>query len=93
MNQQKDGHKRDLTNKDIVIQKLKDEVKEVERVVESKKQIIAQKDQELVSIKAHEYDKVDIIKQVAELECKIKIGADELDVARKLSKTFEERLE
>jgi len=48
---------------------------------------------ELVSIKAHEYDKVDIIKQVAELEIKIKMGNDELEVARKLSKTYEERLE
>jgi len=72
---------------------LKDEIKEVERVVESKKQIISQKDQELIAIKAHEYDKVDIIKQVAELECKIRVATDELEVARKLSKSYEDRLE
>lgn len=38
----------------------------------AQKQIIIQKDKEILSVKAKEYDKVDIIKKVAELEGRIK---------------------
>ena len=46
---------------------------------DSLKQIVTEKDREIMTIKAHEYDKVDIIKAQAESEGKIKFLSEETD--------------
>jgi len=42
--------------------------------------LITQKDTELLTVKAQEYDKVDIIKTLAEMEAKYKLLNDEKDM-------------
>ena len=52
---------------------------EGERRQNAQKQIIVQKDKELLEVKAKEYDNVDVHKKTAELEAQCKVLADEKD--------------
>lgn len=48
----KNEHTHDLTQKDLVIQKVKDEVEELNRKMETQQQLIAARNDELITIKA-----------------------------------------
>lgn len=50
----------------------------------SLKQVVIAKDKEIMAIKAHEYDKVDMIKALAESEAKNKVIGEELDRKSKI---------
>lgn len=68
LTKQKDEHAAHIAGKDIRIQAVKDEKLDAERKLNTHLQMIAQKDKELLAVKAKEYDKVDVIRKVAELE-------------------------
>ena len=59
-----------VQDKEIFIQSLKDEITEKDRQITLQKQIIGAKERDIMAVKAQEYDKVDILKQVGEYESK-----------------------
>ena len=59
-----------VQDKEIFIKSLKDEITEKDRQITLQKQIIGAKEREIMAVKAQEYDKVDILKQVGEYESK-----------------------
>ena len=57
-----------VTEKDILVQTSEDEKSELGRQLNTLQQIVGAKDKELMMVKAQEFDKVDIIKKLAETE-------------------------
>ena len=73
----KHQHQLEIAEKDILIQAGKDQIADLENQSSVHKTMIASKDNELMHVKAQEYDKIDMIKKVAELEANIRKIEDE----------------
>lgn len=72
MKKLKNEHITELTQKDLVIQKVKDEIEDQNRKMETQQQLIAARNDELITIKAKQFDKVDILQKLSETEGKLK---------------------
>ena len=57
----KNKHIEDLAQKDLLIQKVRDDMEDLNRKNETQKQLIAARNDELINIKAKQFDKVDIM--------------------------------
>ena len=73
----KNNQVNELTQKDLVIQKVKEEMEELNRKNTTQQQLIAARNDELINIKAKQFDKVDILQKLSETEGKLKQMEDE----------------
>lgn len=73
----KNQHIEDLAQKDLLIQKVRDDMEDLNRKNETQKQLIAARNDELINIKAKQFDKVDILQKLSETEGKLQALEDE----------------